>query len=155
MLRCDDQTALVSSVNPRAEMHGEDRVPACDINLYFETGAKVLDSFAKGLRDALYTDEERKSGQQRIAGTGTADNVGPALRFNATLGPKDGGTCGVSIQLQAHPGKTDAGEIFALVQKEVRLTLQPPTAAEIKKIEKAQREAAEKKKGGEDDEGNE
>lgn len=185
MLKCEEQTATVSSVNPRAEIHGEDRVPACDVNIYFETGAKVLDSLIKGLRDAMYTDEDKKAGQQRIPGT--ESKGGASLRFNGSLGPlsikkewpgykagiiwgdlagsvnleladvkvtkikvepKDGGTCGISLQMQCHPQKSDAGELFALVQKEIRLTLTPPSAADLKRIEK---EAASKGDGDGDE----
>lgn len=62
--------------------------------------------------------------------------------------PKDGGTCEVALQLQCHPKKEDYGDLALLLQKQIRLTLTPPTAAELKKLEK---EAAEKKNKGDDD----
>jgi hypothetical protein len=189
MLRCDEQISTVSNVNIRSENHGDSHVTATDINFTFETGAKVLDSFAKGLRDLLYTDEE-KSGQKRIPGAGDGEE-GPRLRFNGTLGtlaikkewpgyklgiqwgdiassvdlefadvkickikvdPKDGGTCGVAFQAQCKPAKEQYGDLALLLQKEIRLTLKPPTASDLKRIEKEAREAAEKKNAGGDDE---
>lgn len=50
--------------------------------------------------------------------------------------PKEGGTVGFSAQLQCHPKKEDYGDLALLLQKEIRLTLTPPTLAELKKIEK-------------------
>lgn len=188
MLRCDSQIATVSNVNIRSENHGDDHVTATDINFTFETGAKVLDSFAKGLRGFLYSDDE-KTGQARVPGTGSGED-GPQLRFNGVFGPlalkkewpgyklgiawgdiastvqldladvkvckikidaKDGGTVAIALQAQCKPKKDDYGDLALLLQKEVRLTLQPPSASELKKIQKAQAEAADKKKDPEDD----
>jgi hypothetical protein len=184
MLRCDEQIATVSNVNIRSENHGDDHVTGCDINVTFETSAKVLDSFDKGLREAMYADDE-KSGQKRVPGTGAGEE-GPRLRFNGTLGPlaikkewpgysvgiawgdiastvelslgdvkvtkikaepKDGGTCAIGLQMQCHPKKEDYGDLALLLQKEIRLTLTPPSASELKKL---QRDAEKKKGDGEE-----
>lgn len=186
MLKCEEQEATIASVNVRAEKHGEDPVPACDVGIRFSTGAKVLDSFAKGLRAALYSDGE-PVGQRRVPGTGSGED-GPKLRFNGTLGPlkikkewpgykvgivwgdlagsinlqlgdvtvtkitaepKDGGTCEIAAQLQCHPTKEAYGDLAQLNQREIRLTLTPPTASELKKIEKQRRDA--EKDGDNDD----
>lgn len=179
MLRTELQVALITSANMRAERHGETPVAACDIGISFETGAGVLDYFSKGLRDALYTDQDPASQQQSIPGTEADDRPsdGPFLRFNGTLGPlkikkewlgysahiewgdlassiqidlesvkvtkitaepKDGGTCIVSCQLQAHPAKEAYGDLASLIQREVRVTLIPPSA---EAMETLQREA--------------
>lgn len=53
MLKCAEQNATVSNVNIRSENHGDAHVTGCDISVTFETTAKVLDTFAKGLRDAI------------------------------------------------------------------------------------------------------
>jgi hypothetical protein len=184
MLKCEAQIATVSNVNIRSENHGDDHVTGCDINVVFDTSAKVLDTFAKGLRNAMYSDDE-KSGQQRVPGTGAGDE-GPHLRFNGALGPlaikkewpgykvaiawgdiassvkidlsdvkvckikaepKDGGTCGVALQLQCHPKKEDYGDLALLLQKQIELTLTPPSASELKKLQK---EAEKKKDAGSD-----
>ena len=65
--------------------------------------------------------------------------------------PKDGGTCGISLQMQCHPKKEDYGDLALLLQKEIKLSLTPPSASELKKMEKEQKEAA--KKEPEDDAG--
>ena len=59
----------------------------------------------------------------------------------------DGGTVGLSLQLQCHPKQEHYGELASLIGREgVSLTLTPPTATELKKIEKS-----EKKKDGKKD----
>ncbi len=181
MLRLTDQTATISSINIRNEMHGDDLVPSCDIGIKFDSGAKILDSFDKGLRDAFYSDDKANSPQTRVPGTGAEQQEGPTLKFNGTLGsfkikkewggykagiewgdiassvdmelagikvckisaePKDGGTCGITLQMQCHPTKDQYGELAMINGREITLSLTPPTAAELKKIEK---EAAKKK----------
>lgn len=179
MLRFTEQPATISSVNVRAEKHGEDPVPACDVGITFECGAKVLDSLGKGLREVLYANEDGR--QARVPGSGDAED-GPKRRFpnlrplgfdmewpgykvgivwgdlasSITLDlsdvtvkkikaePKDGGTVAVSLQMQCHPKKEIYGDLAQLNQREIKLALAPPSASEMKKLQK---EAAEKAKG--------
>lgn len=165
MLKFTEQPATIASVNVRTEKHGEDPVPACDVGITFECGAKVLDSLGKGLRELLYANEDGK--QTRVPGTGDAED-GPKRRFpnlrplgfdiewpgykagivwgdlasSITLdlsdvtvkkikaAPKDGGTVEVSFQMHCHPRKELYGDLAQLNQREIRLTLAPPTPAE-------------------------
>lgn len=78
MLRFTEQPATISSVNIRAEKHGEDPVPACDVGITFECGAKVLDSLHKGLRELVYVNEDGR--QSRVPGSGDAED-GPKRRI--------------------------------------------------------------------------
>lgn len=56
----------------------------------------------------------------------------------------DGGTCGISLQLQGHPTEEAYGKLALLIGREdVRLDLTPPTAAELKRIEKEAKKEAE------------
>ena len=191
MLRTNEQIATVNHVNIRAEQHGDQAVTGCDINIQFETGAKVLDSFDKDLRPALYTDEDPKSPQRRIPGAGREDPLsGPRFKFNGLLGPlaiskewpgykaqlvfgdiassvdisldavkvtkikaspKDGGTCQVNLQLQCHPAKDDYGDLALLLGKEVKLSLTPPSAAELKKLKKDEQKKDDGNEPPEDD----
>lgn len=183
MLKFTDQPATISSVNVRAEKHGEDPVPACDVGITFECGAKILDSLHKGLRDMLYVNEDGK--QTRVLGSGDADDgpkrrvpilrpLGfdiewPGYKANIVWGdlagsinldlsdvtvkkikaaPKDGGTVEINLQIQCHPPKESYGDLAQLNQREITLALAPPSASELKKLQKA---AAEKSTGGEDD----
>lgn len=42
--------------------------------------------------------------------------------------PKSGGSCALSFQVQAHPDQDGYGALAMLVQKEVKITLEPPKA---------------------------
>lgn len=48
------QTVKLASVNPRAEIHGEDRVPACDLKIEASCDSDVLIYFHSELRGMLY-----------------------------------------------------------------------------------------------------
>jgi hypothetical protein len=176
MLKLKEQVAAITSVNLRTEKHGDKPVPACDIGIHFDSPAKVLDSFEKGLSEAMYAPEADAGNQTRVPGTGDGMD-GPRFRFNGVISafkikkewpgykakiewgdiatsldmdisdikvckiqaePKDGGTCGVSLQMQCHPQKDQYGDL-ALIngRDDVRITLSPPSAAELKKLEKA------------------
>lgn len=185
MLKLKEQVTTIASVNMRTERHGEDPVPACDIGIHFESGSKILDSFEKGLSEAMYSAaNDEPSTQRRIPGAeDPSAPEGPRFRFNGVIStfkikkewpgykavitwgdlassvgvnledvkvtkisaePKDGGTCGVSLQLQCHPEKEQYGDLAMINGREIRLTLIPPSASELKKLEK---EAAKKKDG--------
>lgn len=186
MLKLNEQTATIASVNVRAEKHGDDPVPACDVGITFETGAKVLDSFGKGYREFLYENADGK--QTRVPGSGDADEgprrsrptlrplswdiEWPGYRAGIVWGdlagsinldiqsvtvkkikarPMDGGTVEISLQLQCHPSKESYGDLAQLNQREIQLSLAPPSPSELKKLQK---EAEEKNKvngDGEDD----
>lgn len=188
MLKLKDQVTTISSVNMRTEKHGEDPVPACDIGIHFESGTKVLDSFEKGLADAMFADGEIDNKQGRIPGAeDPSAPEGPRFRFNGVIStfkikkewpgykaaitwgdlassvgveladvkvtkitaePKDGGTCAISLQMQCHPLKEQYGDLAMINGREIKLTLTPPKASELKKLEK---EAAKKKEIDDDD----
>jgi hypothetical protein len=50
--------AKVSSVNPRAELHGEDPKPACDVNLEFALSNDELAQLHPNLKGLLYVKDE-------------------------------------------------------------------------------------------------
>lgn len=47
-------TATLSSVNPRAEIHGPDKVPAADLKFSIKTHNGVLSEFGSQLRSSFY-----------------------------------------------------------------------------------------------------
>jgi hypothetical protein len=53
-----NQTAKITGINPRAELHGEDPKPACDIIFEASMANTVLNRFAPGLLDAIYKQDE-------------------------------------------------------------------------------------------------
>lgn len=83
MFQLTEAKAKCTSVNPRAEKHGDENVIACDVDLALDLEASVLDEFAKGLRDALYRKTDKR--QASIPDASEAPE-GPQLRFDV-LGP--------------------------------------------------------------------
>lgn len=163
MFQIIEAVALVSSVSIGAEMHGEERVPACYVDFSMEIGAEILDEFASGLRGAFYVKPNAR--QQKLEGV--EETEGPRLRFDGLLAPlklkkeyagytagivwgdlagsinlklvdakikkfvaepKSGGSCALTFQVQAHPEQDGYGALAMLVQKEVKVTLEPPKA---------------------------
>lgn len=54
--------AKITSVNVRAEIHGDNRVPACDIKVSVKMSNAALDHFATGLKEAIFSGGEPKQG---------------------------------------------------------------------------------------------
>ena len=57
-LSLSNTEAKVSSVNPRAELHGEDPKPACDVNLEFALSNDELAQLHPSLKGFLYVKDE-------------------------------------------------------------------------------------------------
>lgn len=172
MLKTDQQVALVSNVNLRSENHGEEKVTGCDINVSFDANSKILDLFSKDLRKFTFEDgdevrfpilgplpvrSEYPGYKVNIKWGDLADTIDMDLAdvkvCKCKLDPKEGGTVGVALQMQCHPRKEAYGDLALLLQKEIRLTLTPPTSAELKEIarrEMEERERKEREARGED-----
>jgi hypothetical protein len=54
MFELKDQTVKLASINPRAEIHGEERVPAFDLKIEAQLSSDVLIYFHSQLRSMLY-----------------------------------------------------------------------------------------------------
>lgn len=70
--------ARLSSVNPRAERHGEELVPAVDLKFSIESSNDVLSEFHGALKSCLYFKSEASSGE--LDGVDPVSNL-PNLRF--------------------------------------------------------------------------
>ena len=55
MFELFQQRVKLSSVNPRAEIHGEKKKPACDLKFEYSAPNEVLHDFCPGLLGSLYT----------------------------------------------------------------------------------------------------
>lgn len=163
MLKTDQQVALVSNVNLRSENHGDEKVTGCDINVSFDSNSKILDLFSKDLRKFAFADDdeirfpilgplpvksEYPGYKVNIKWGDLADSIDMDLAdvkvCKCKLDVKEGGTVGVALQMQCRPRKEVYGDLALILQKEVRLTLNPPTTAELRAIEKAERERKER-----------
>jgi hypothetical protein len=151
MFSLNQETARVVSVNPRAEKHGETPVVACDIDLDLEMPASVLDQFASGLRAALYVKAKQEEepelrfdgvlGRLRIKTeclgykaqvkwgdlAGSVDvTLADCKVHKFSVEPKQGGTCGVHLQIQAHPDERGLGQLCFLIARECEVSVTPP-----------------------------
>lgn len=61
MLTLDDKIATLVSFNPRAELHGDDHVPAADLIFTVEASNMLLREFHASLLAALYQKDEAPS----------------------------------------------------------------------------------------------
>lgn len=55
--------AKITSVNVRAEIHGDSRVPTCDIKIAVKMSNAALDHFATGLKEAIFCGGQPKQGE--------------------------------------------------------------------------------------------
>jgi hypothetical protein len=58
--------AKITSLNPRAEKHGEDNVPACDIGFELNAHSSVLDYFDPTYRPFLFRSPDRENDQPSL-----------------------------------------------------------------------------------------
>lgn len=73
-LELNEQKAKITAVNPRAELHGEDKKPACDVKVELNLQNDALAMFHPALRSMLYA----KSDAGDLADQGSDAS---ALRF--------------------------------------------------------------------------
>jgi len=80
----DSCPAFLVNVNPRSELHGEERKPAGDVTLRVNVPNKMLDTFHETLKHALFfhDTENPKNDLADKAMEGRPDHI-PHLRFNA------------------------------------------------------------------------
>lgn len=58
--------AKITSLNPRAERHGDDNVPACDIGFELNAHSSVLDYFDPSYRPFLFRSPDRENDQPSL-----------------------------------------------------------------------------------------
>lgn len=93
MLELTNHTAKLSSVNLRAEIHGEEKKPACDLKFETVCGSEVLAYFAPELRSTLF----KKNENPDLADQATENEL-TELRF-PKLGPLKWGWEGTGYSL--------------------------------------------------------
>lgn len=155
MFEIHEQTVKLSSVNPRAEIHGDEKKPACDLKFEYAADNSFLAHFAPDLRDALYKrpdDQEDLIDPERLSvmrfpkmgafkyelagkgytlvvhyGIGGPSNVELSADIDGfKLLPQNGGTVIIMFRAVVHPEEDQAGRLCSLVQQNVDITLTPP-----------------------------
>lgn len=157
MFSLSRQTVRLASVNPRAELHGEERIPAVDLKIDMKVSNDVLSEFDSALKGSLYMRGEADlvddPGHLPVlrfplmsAFKWGKEFVGYALRIHWGVSGRDdivllecgvdgfrfecmeGGSVAVCFRVQAHPDEHDFGRLCALVQQDVDISLDPPEA---------------------------
>lgn len=156
MFSLTEQTVKLSSVNPRAEIHGDKKVPACDLKFEYAAQNDILIDFNAGLLGALYTLPEDQDdliepgrlSQIRFPKMGAwkwdLQGKGYVLALHYGIGgpsdivlgavdidgfkllPQNGGTVIVMFRAVVHPDQDQMGKLCSLVQQNVDITLTPP-----------------------------
>ncbi|WP_313632502.1 hypothetical protein [Massilia timonae] len=68
MFQLKDQKAKLTSVNPRAELHGDQPKPACDLMIEVACASSVLNDFHPDLRAMLYKKDENPDLVEQLEG---------------------------------------------------------------------------------------
>ncbi|VVE33820.1 hypothetical protein [Pandoraea commovens] len=161
MFELEAQQAKLTSVNPRAELHGEDKKPAVDLKFEVAADNGVLANFAADLRGVLYTrpdaqddlvDPDRLSKLKypkmspfkwELEGVGYTAEIDYGLGGDSNIvleelkvdgfriQPMEGGTVIVSFRCIAHPEEDDMGKLCGLIQRDVTLTLTAPPPTSV------------------------
>lgn len=164
MFELANQKAKLDSVNARAELHGEDRVPAFDLKFTVAMGNECLAFFAPELRSCLYKksdaqgeliDEERESALrfpkmgsfkwdwEGVGYTltipygigGSSDIVVDGININGfRITPQEGGTVLVSFRAIAHLDEKVVGPLCSLIQRETEISIDPPPPSSVQEL---------------------
>lgn len=162
MFELTKQKSKLSSVNPLAELHGEDKKLAVDLVFEMKVSNDVLSFFDPSLKSALYKANYNTAGQAELiqeaghlpqlkfpkmgaikcgyegAGYEVTVHYGVSgkddIRLTETqidgfkFDCQDGGTVGVRFRVIAHPDTPELGRLCELIQREVDITVEPPSA---------------------------
>lgn len=164
MFELDKTPAKLASVNARAEIHGEKRIPAFDLKFEIEADNGILAHFAPDLRSALYKrpedqqdmiDPERLSVLKYPGMSGfkwDLDGKGYTLVVPYGIGgpsdiklqevdidgfriePKNGGTVVLTFRTVVHPEEDQVGKLCSLIQQTVEITLTPPAPKTVAEL---------------------
>ncbi len=170
MFQLENQTAKLSNVNLRAELHGEETKIAVDLKFDTKLSNDVLSYFDPDLKSSMYKQSSESAQGELIDVPGYL----PALKFpkmspikwdwkgagyeavvNYGISGKDdirmiqievdsfkfdfqdGGTVALSFRAIAHPTSDEIGRLSELVQREITLSLYPPSVEDQLKAELA------------------
>lgn len=105
MFSLANKTAKLTSVNPRAEIHGSDHVMAADLKFEIKVGNDVLSEFDPSLKSSLYKKADGPQGE-------LIQEVGhlPSLKF-PLMGPVKWGKEFSGYEVVVHYGVSGKGDI--------------------------------------------
>lgn len=108
MFSLANQAAKLTSVNPRAEIHGTDHVMAADLKFEIKVGNDVLSEFDPSLKSSLYKKADGPQGEL-ITDAGHL----PALKFHL-MGPVKWGKDFSGYETVIHYGVSGAQDIHLI-----------------------------------------
>ncbi|MBR0568390.1 hypothetical protein J5J83_19890 [Azoarcus sp. L1K30] len=109
MFSLQNQRAKLINLNPRAELHGEDKHLACDLKFEIKVSNDVLSEFHPSLKSALYKKESDAAQGELIDDPSHLSG----LRF-PELGPIKWGWEGAGYEVTMHIGVSGKGNAFLL-----------------------------------------
>lgn len=109
MLQLERQKAKLTNLNPRAEKHGEEHIPAADLHFAFDAPNDVLSEFDPALKSSLYRKPDGNGDQQELI---NEPGYLPKLRFPKMSGFKWETVIKESV-LVLHVGRSDIALDFA------------------------------------------
>lgn len=156
-----NQTVKLVSFNPRAELHGESKVPAADLKIELKSSNDVLSEFHPSLKQSFY-DKPSDATQEELDINGPGwlprkrfPDIGPikltkdfagytmTIHFGVSgasdiklldvaldgfrFDMQDGGTVVTTFRAIVHPEESEAGRLYGLVQREIAVSLIPPS----------------------------
>lgn len=106
MFSLDHKITLLANVNPRAELHGEDKLLAVDLKFEIDTPNDILSEFDPSLKSAFYRKAEPGEGDL------LADQPGnlPKLKF-PLMGPVKWGKDYAGYEIVVHRGISGVEDI--------------------------------------------
>lgn len=148
MLEFDRITASIRSVNLRAEKHGPEEVPACDLKIETDQPNSVLAFFGSQLLDSLYWRAETTEAPAQAE----LDSVEPIaekpnLRCPKLVGPFGIAYEGVGYTLRIEWGIDDSTEIAIYDARINAITIDPKEGGSVTVKLRAQFEVDEKLAG--------
>jgi hypothetical protein len=148
MLELDRITATIRSVNLRAEKHGPEEVPACDLKIESDQPNSVLSFFGSQLLDSLYWRNEAPADFAQ----GELDEIEPVsdkpnLRNPRLVGPLGIDYEGAGYTIRIEWGIDDSTEITIYDARINAITVDPKEGGSVALKLRAQFEVDEKLAG--------
>lgn len=155
MFSLKNDVATLANVNPRAELHGEDPKPACDLRIDMSVSNGLLSEFHPTLRGFLFEKDESqldlgdegltklrmpklgplKYGEELVGAEvtihrglgGKSDIILPGCSVNNfTLDAQEGGSVQLQFRIQGHPDEKQFGRLCSCIGSEIEITIEPP-----------------------------
>ena len=155
-LELDKATATLQSLNLRTEKHGEQNVPAADIDVSVARSADVLAEFSPTLKDfifdpagprdlaeglpirdkhlkyPLHRDEEMTGATVLIGyGVGEPMRIADAKVSKFRITPHEGGGVVVEFRVQCKPEPEQIAKLYTLQASQIEISLKPVDLPEL------------------------